>query len=201
MWLKTFYFFDARFLLVVFCLLGLWFFWQYVKYKEIKRQAVIFAFLIFLVLFTLSIFLPAWQTYKSFAASDLNRYYLPPYSNYYYQILQRQLTNYFSHILAALIAGLIFWLVKRLTHGLVIDQSDVGLLAFGALVAGWPNLLIFFGLVFLLVIITGLVQLAVIKERSNARFIITPYLPVALILTLFVGNHLSLLIHLEKIRF
>jgi hypothetical protein len=133
--------------------------------------------------------------------TGLSKYFLPPYSNHYYQLIQRVITDYLVAILTGLGTGLIFCGLMKITRGLVLDIQDAGLLVFGSLISSWPEVFIFLFFVFALVVIVNLFLIIIRKRTVNDRFIITPFIPVAIILTIFLGSYLSQLTGLFKIRF
>lgn len=107
------------------------------------------------------------------------RLFFPPYSNFYFnQIIVNWLATFAFNAAVGLVGGIVFAWFARKTRGRFIDQYDVDLLTIGGMVAGWPNILIFYGLVFVLTVVITIVR-AIVERSAAIRMIITPALPVA----------------------
>ena len=180
-------------------MLCLWLIFEYLRKKEIKKRTVYFCLIAFLAVLAINLFTDSLLLYKNYQAGDFTKYYLPPYSNFYYLKIERIITSSLVNILTGLVVGIIFWLIMKITRGLLLDKQEVGLLVFGALIVGWPNAFIFLFFVFALVVVCNLLLIIIRRKSVNDRFIITPFIPVAIILTILLGNYLSHLTNLFKI--
>lgn len=127
------------------------------------------------------------------------QYFFPPHSNYYFnEVIVRWTSSVAFNATVGLVGGLMFSLFARLTRGRIIDQLDVDLLTVGGMVAGWPNILVFYGAVFMLTVILTLAR--ALKERAaSVRMIITPVLPFAAALVAVFGDQLARLVHVYEI--
>lgn len=97
-----------------------------------------------------------------------------------------------------LLGGLIFLWFSKKTHGRIIDQLDVDFLTVGGMVAGWPNILVFYALIFILTIIVTIVR-SIVERSAAVRMIITPVLPLACAAIALFGDQLSRLAHVYEI--
>lgn len=128
-----------------------------------------------------------------------------PYQNIVFYFLKTGISRIGSSVLASLLISLFFTgafvTLLRWKRGHVIDGQDVFLLSLGMFTVQWPNLLIFLLLVFVLVLLIQVVLVAVKKRTVSDRLIITPAIPVAVILTLLFGNQIAVWTGLNVIRF
>jgi hypothetical protein len=186
--------------LIVFSLVCLLLIFEYFRKKEISKKMVYACFIIFLIIMAVNLFLYSFIQYSDLKNGSLSKYFLPPYSNYYLNLLEKSITGYAVRLLTGLAVGFLFWFLVRLTKGLVLDIQDVGLLVFGSLIAGWPDVFIFLFFVFVPVVLCNLFLIIIRKKTVHDRFIITPFIPVAIIITIFFGGYLSQLTGLFNIR-
>lgn len=140
-----------------------------------------------------------WIGWHQASCGTACQYIFPPHSNYYFnEGIVRWASTIAFNAAIGLIGGLVFLLFARLTEGRIIDQLDVDLLTVGGMVAGWPNVLIFYGLVFVLTILLTVIR--AFRERSaGIRMIITPVLPFAAAIVAVFGNALARLFGLYEI--
>lgn len=118
-------------------------------------------------------------------------YFFPPYSNYYFnETLVLWVSTVSFNAIVGLTGGILFSWFARRTHGRIIDQVDVDLLTVGGMVAGWPNILLFYGLVFALTVLLTVVR-AVLSRNATVRTVITPALPLAAALIAIFGDQIS----------
>ncbi len=126
---------------------------------------------------------------------------LPPTSNYYFnEILARTMSVFAFHAAVGLLGGIGFSLFARATKGRIIDQLDVDLLTVGGMVAGWPNVLIFYGLAFAATILITIIR-AVVQHSAAVRMIVTPTLPFAAAVVVLFGDQLAHWVRLYNIGF
>lgn len=129
---------------------------------------------------------------------ELTRYI----ADYVYKSSVDRLGSYWlaSFGFATVLTLLFVWL-WRAKRGMVIDGADITLLTLGMLTVQWPNMLIMLLLLFVLVLLMQIVLVAFKKRTINDRLIITPAIPLAVILTFLYGNYLAQLTGLGVIRF
>lgn len=127
------------------------------------------------------------------------QFFFPPHSNYYFnEALVRWMSTFAFNAAVGLIGGLTFSLFARATGGRIIDQLDVDLLTVGGMVAGWPNILMFYTLVFVLTMVVTVVR-AVLARSAAIRMIITPVLPLAAAVVAAFGDTLARYFRLYEI--
>lgn len=127
------------------------------------------------------------------------RLFFPPYSNFYFnQIIVNWLATFAFNAAVGLVGGILFAWFARKTRGRFIDQLDVDLLTVGGMVAGWPNILIFYALVFVLTVCITIAR-AFAERSAGVRMIITPSLPIAGAVIALFGDQLARLFRLYEI--
>ncbi|MBI4426657.1 MAG: hypothetical protein HY567_03700 [Candidatus Kerfeldbacteria bacterium] len=140
-----------------------------------------------------------WIEWHKSSCGAACRYFFPPYSNYYFnEVIVRWISTFAFNAVVGLVGGLVFLLFARATHGRIIDQLDVDLLTVGGMVAGWPNILMFYALVFVLTMIVTIVR-AIHARSGTIRMIITPILPLAAAVVAALGDTLARFFRLYEI--
>lgn len=133
------------------------------------------------------------------ARSALGEYLLK--TSFFSGLLERLAPQYLAAVVSALtlwlgLLGIMVWSRQRF-----YDASEAGMVAIGALMAGWPGVFVFLALLFLLVFIVGIAHVLLARRRTNDRFAIGPMIPVAAILTIWLGTAAVNLTGLFTIRF
>lgn len=147
----------------------------------------------------LFVFTVYWVEWQRTSCGQICLYFLPPYSNYYFnEVLVRWVSTIAFSAAIGLLGGIVFSIFRRLTNNRIIDQLDVDLLTVGGMVAGWPNILIFYGLVFVLTIMLTIGR-AVAERSASIHMIITPALPLAAAAVAVFGDKLARLFKLYEI--
>ncbi len=138
-----------------------------------------------------------WHKYDSCGYAC--RLFFPPYSNFYFNqtIVQWSATAAFDACVG-LFGGILFSLFARATRGRIIDQLDVDVLTVGGMVAGWPNILLFYGLVFSVTVLMTIAR-AIVERTASIRMIITPALPLSAAAVAVFGDYLAKLLKLYEI--
>lgn len=175
------------------------FFW-FIKKQSYTKRALIMLIILgsFLILCTVgnSIYVNYQSAYKS--SDQLTKYI----SQYVFETrTDRLLTHWLASIGFALVMTLLFVWLWRAKRGLVVDGADVTLLALGMVMAQWPNMLILLLMIFALVVVIQIVLVALKKRTINDRLIITPAIPLAVIITILFGGYLAAVSGLAVIRF
>ena len=148
------------------------------------------------VLFVVSIY---WIVWHGATCGIACKYYFPPHSNYYFnQVIVQWMSTLAFNACVGLAGGIVFAWFARKTKGTIIDQLDVDLLTVGGMVAGWPNILIFYGIVFVMTVLMT-VGKAIVVRSTSVRMIITPALPFAAAVIALFGNDLAKLLKLYEI--
>lgn len=127
------------------------------------------------------------QSYTSLQASPFGTYLLDPSVGFFGTAVERRLTSIAVDGAAALVVAVAFALLARKTVGLVLSYRDARFLGMGSLMIGWPNVLLF---LFMTFVIAGL-AMAFLHLRGAAqrgdRIRILPYVSLAAVLTLWLG--------------
>lgn len=100
-------------------------------------------------------------------------------------------------IIIAVIVWTLLFLYAKKTNFQKLDTADVSIFAFGILVSGWPNFLLYLFIVFVLTLF-GLLVSRIFKKIDT--MIVTPYFAIAGIIIIFWGWKLSELTGLYAIR-
>ncbi|MFH0828674.1 MAG: hypothetical protein V1907_00635 [Candidatus Kerfeldbacteria bacterium] len=130
-----------------------------------------------------------WHRYGSCGTAC--QFFFPPHSNFYFnEGIVRWLSSFAFDACVGLIGGICFSLFARFTKGRIIDQLDVDLLTVGGMVAGWPNILLFYGFVFVLTVFVTIAKAAAVRS-AGIRMIITPVLPFAAACIALFGDTLA----------
>ncbi len=122
--------------------------------------------------------------------------HFPPYSDYWYRLSFYNFGSYFGvNTLTGLLVGFAFWVLARRTEGEVIDRDDVFLLTLCGLLTGWPNILLFLGVLFVAAVLIFVVKVLFRRRISNPRVVITPFIPLAGIPIVLWGDTLARWLH------
>ena len=140
-----------------------------------------------------------WVVWHQKSCGIACKLYFPPFSNYYFnQVIVRWMSTLAFNACVGLVSGVIFAWFSRKTKGMIIDQLDVDLLTVGGMVAGWPNVLILYGLLFIVTILVTIGKSIVLRSTS-VRMIITPALPYIAALVALFGNDMAKWLKLYEI--
>lgn len=156
-------------------------------------------FLIISLLQLVFLYADLWFEWHRPICGGVCEFFFPPHSNYYFnEVIVRWASTLAFNAAVGLVGGLAFlWFAKK-TNSRIIDQLDVDILTVGGMIAGWPNILIFYGLVFVLTIGLTIVR-AFIERSASVRMIITPVLPIAGLLMAMYGDLISRWLRLYEI--
>ncbi|MFC1662809.1 hypothetical protein ACFL04_01420 [Patescibacteria group bacterium] len=172
----------------------------YLLKKKYNPKFIIWFLLLILLIFIIGFSLFWYYNYQIFAATIGTDY--EPVARYFYQ---EKILRHGSDLIASLVFSLLlttlFYIVWKLTKGLVIDGLDVVLLFLAMLSSQWPNMLVFLVMVFVSVLLINIILIVIGRRPLNNRIIITPAIPVAVILSLFFGNMISNAVGLSVIQF
>jgi len=110
-------------------------------------------------------------TYNAWKLDRISRYLLPPYNATYfygYAYFHFWRGAVASFLVGAACAVLLFALYKY-SSGRILDKSEIALGFFTAFVVGWPKIFAYFTLVFVLLILKGVINVFVLKNKSNLQ--------------------------------
>ncbi len=162
-------------------------------------RRLFFGYLVVQVVVLALAFTVTWVEWHRPECGVACQYFFPPDSHYYFnEVIVRWTSSLAFNASVGLIGGLAFGLFARLTQGRIIDQLDVDLLTVGGMVAGWPNILIFYGAVFILTVLLT-VGRALREHAARVRMVITPVLPFAAALVAVFGDQLARWVRLYEI--
>lgn len=126
-------------------------------------------------------------------------YYFPPYSNYYFnQVIVRWMSTFAFNACVGLTGGMLFMAFARRTQWSIVDRLDVDMLTVGGMIAGWPNILILYALVFVGTVLVSVTK-AIVHKSASVRMVITPVLPVAISVVALFGTEIARFMHVYEI--
>lgn len=125
--------------------------------------------------------------YEKLKGSNIGKYLLPPYSNYFYTHSVDLLQPLFYGTLTALALGLFFYLLIVFTRGKGMGGGDLKLGVFLGLALGFPYALVALMLSFLLGSIFGIVLILIGKKKFGQTIPFGPFLSLGGIITIFWG--------------
>jgi len=183
---------EKIFLLANFTLINVYFaiLWLFYFYFWLKKGSIKKIFSISLTSYVIIVSgLNAWRAYllyTNFKSSPLAKYFLPPYSNYYYDLIWRSLSFYFY----SLVAGLALYLLLIFLHNKFkytrVNMEEIKLFSIGAVLVGWTNLISYLGLIVISMFLV-LIFMNFFKSGKGKNLTITPFVILAVIIILLVG--------------
>jgi len=182
------------FFALLFVVLGLWAF----RHRVIKTAYVFWIIILYFVERIVEIALRTYLTAESLTKYDPSSFEYLKIEAIIGPSLRAVIIKQLVIIAIAFCVWAFLAVYAKRTHYQKIDSADVLLFSFGTLISGWPNFLIYIGLVFIFAAIGLTVQRIVKKEVS--RIIVTPYFAAAGIVILFWGWELSRFIGLYALR-
>lgn len=164
----------------------------YVLRREKLSKAVT---IVFITVFLTTIFKilasSAFQYYAWLHGEGISQYLLPPYQPISYFLGYSWQHFIFSPVVGIAVSFLIvayFGLLNRIFKKQYLDFEDTLILMSGAMIVGWPNVVVYLGIAFMLTIFKML-YLYYIKHEM-IRVPLTGALILAAFLTLLVGDYL-----------
>ena len=133
----------------------------------------------------------AWLLYQQWSVSELYQYLLPPKSNFFYVVILRTLMFHLISIAVGLVLYFLFKLIVKLVKADFVAKEEISMLALGAILVGWNNVVIYVGLIFLLMLISS-AFINIFSSGRGARLQLMPYIFLSLIIVLLIGYQLSL---------
>jgi hypothetical protein len=178
----------VNFILLNVCFSALFVYYFYYWYKKGNLGRLVKIGFIYYAAFVVGI--NSWRAYLlyiSYKSSPLGKYFLPPQSNYYYEMIWRDLSFYIYSLLAGLILYLIInILLKKFLKFSKANDDELKLLVSGAVLAGWTNLISYFAVIVILMLIT-LIFINLFKKGRGQSLPLMPFIFLAVIIILLVG--------------
>lgn len=157
-----FFYFPLLWLVVI---LFSWF-----KTREFNFKLIKYGILIVFALYVLQGSYYTIATYNAWKMDPMSRYLLPPASpiNYfagyaYFNFWRAFAINFLTGIIWA---GFLF-LIKKYSGERILDKNDVWLGFFTATIVGWPKIFAYFVLAFGLLILKGIINIVILKNKNN----------------------------------
>lgn len=178
----------------MFVLIGIW----SLRRKNIQLKYIVWLIVLYLLERITEILLRTHLTKLSLAQLDPSSFTYIRLEALITPSLRAVITQQLVVIVIAAAVWLLIMLYAKKTNYQKIDKADVLIFCFGTLIAGWPNFILYIGLVFVIALI-GLLTLALFRKQTS-RMIVTPYFAIAGILVIFWGWELSKLVGLYALR-
>ena len=172
-----------------FSALWLWYFYRWLHKKNIES---IFkaSWLSYLIIVIITVSGGGWFLYHSWSASQMYAYLLPPHSNYFYLVIFRTVLFHLISLAAGLVLYYLLKFVARLAKATFVELKEIRLLALGAVLAGWNNVMVYLTTAAALMLLTS-VFINLFKSGRGQRLRLAPYVFLALIFTLLIGYRLT----------
>ncbi|HAH04006.1 TPA: hypothetical protein DCL28_00405 [Candidatus Komeilibacteria bacterium] len=172
-----------------FSALWLWYFYRWLHKKNIES---IFkaSWLSYLIIVIITVSGGGWFLYHSWSASQMYAYLLPPHSNYFYLVIFRTVLFHLISLAAGLVLYYLLKFVARLAKATFVELKEIRLLALGAVLAGWNNVMVYLTTTAALMLLTS-VFINLFKSGRGQRLRLAPYVFLALIFTLLIGYRLT----------
>ncbi|HBR13300.1 MAG TPA: hypothetical protein DD697_01185 [Candidatus Komeilibacteria bacterium] len=172
-----------------FSALWLWYFYRWLHKKNIES---IFkaSWVSYLIIVIITVSGGGWFLYHSWSASQMYAYLLPPHSNYFYLVIFRTVLFHLISLAAGLVLYYLLKFVARLAKATFVELKEIRLLALGAVLAGWNNVMVYLTTTAALMLLTS-VFINLFKSGRGQRLRLAPYVFLALIITLLLGYKLT----------
>lgn len=177
---------------VIFLLSLIYLLTTYFRRREHLLKATVIVFIIvFLTVIAKIIFASGMQYYIWKYSENVSQYLLPPHQpiNYFLRYSwQHFIMSPTIGILASLGLVLYFLTLNIIFKKQYLDLEDMLILVSGAMIVGWPNLIVYLGIAFVLTILR-IFYLFYVK-REMRRVPMTAALIIAAFITLLIGEKL-----------
>lgn len=186
---------------IIFTLYCLILFLQFVRTKQIPRDVVVWGIFGYVALEIFGLYAKIFLLNRLYEASDgVWKYYSLSHSDALYESFTNSMERLGISAILGLAVFIVFFVIARLSRARIVDIEDTLLLTLGALASGWPNFILFIGVVFVLTVAIKIIRVALKKESLRDRIIITPAIPLALIVMVYLGSLLAEWTQLSAIR-
>jgi len=141
----------------------------------------------YLILFLVQGGFYTYSTYLGWLSSPVSRYLLPPYNNWYF--FSYSGFRFFLPLAVSLVAALVWWgiliILKKRSDGLWLDSSEAAVGLLTAFLVGWPNILVYWAVLFSLMV--WRLAVANLRRQTDFRLAITWPMIIATLFTLALG--------------
>ncbi len=187
---------SSLFTIINFSLFHLYFpiLWLFYFYKWLHQKSLgkIFkvSIISYLAIVAVTVTCGGFLLYQRWSASQLYAYFLPPHSNYFYLVVLRTLM---FHLIGVAIGLAIYFIIKLIVKLIKVDfisKQEIALLALGAVLAGWNNVVVYLCLIVILMLFSS-IFINLFKHGRGKRVSLMPYVFLSLIIVLLIGYKLS----------
>ena len=179
---------------IYFPLLWLFYFTRWLKTKNLgsifKTSSISY-----LIIVLATVGFGSFLLFISWSKHPVNLYLLPPYSNYFYLVIFKTLITYLIGVIIGLALYFLLRLVIKIAKVKFVDYKELELLALGAVLVGWNNIIVYICLIVVLMMISS-IFISFFKEGRKKRVILTPHIFLSLIIILLLGYQISHLLGL-----
>lgn len=182
----------------------------YLKRKSLPSVLIRLGTTVAVVFFVYLGFSKTLFTYVAWSQDEFSKHFLPPYApiSYFanYSFFRFCLGYLIAAAMALFIFGFLIFLKKK--RPVLLDKEDASLAAFGALVSGWPGLLVYFPLALLLMVfwhifltikekLSKQTNGAILGDNEEFRVPITAFIFIAAFVTLLFSSYVLKYLGLE----
>lgn len=182
----------------------------YLKRKSLPSVLIRLGITVAAVFFVYLGFSKTLFTYVAWSQNEFSKHFLPPYIpiSYFadYSFFRFALGYVIAGAMALLIFGFLVFLKKK--RPVLLYKEDASLAAFGALVSGWPGLIVYFPLALLLMVFWHIFLTlknkffkqtngVILSDSEESRVPITAFIFIAAFATLFFSSYILKYLGLE----
>lgn len=170
------------------------------KKRELDLKLIKYGIWTVLALFILQGAYLTIATYNVWKLDPVSRYLLPPHNTTYF--FGYAYFNFWRiavvSILTATVWAVFLFLINRYSGGRFMEKSDIYLAFFTAMIVGWPKIFAYFALAFALMIIKGIINAIILKEKNSIA--ITSSIAFSALIVAGFGNFLMKLPFFDNIK-
>ncbi|MBU4338350.1 hypothetical protein KKD57_02215 [Patescibacteria group bacterium] len=142
---------------------------NYFKTHELNFKLIKYGIFVAIALFAITGAYSTIATYNAWKLDPFSRYLLPPHNPAYFY--GYAYFNFWREAVVSFLAGAVWagflFLVKKYSGGRILDKNDVALGFFTAMIVGWPKIFAYFAIAFGLLILKGIINAVVLKDKNN----------------------------------
>lgn len=146
-------------------ILAIWF-----KKHELNFKLIMCGILVVIAVYVLQGTYYTIATYNAWKLDSVSRFFLPPYQSISYFADYAYFRFWRASLISIMVglawAGFLF-LIKKYSGERILEKSDVALGFFTAMIVGWPKIFAYFILAFGSLIIKGIANAVILKDKSN----------------------------------
>lgn len=139
------------------------------KKQEFNYRLIKYGILAMIALFVVQGVYFTFATYNVWKTDSISRYLLPPHNSAYffgYAYYHFWRAGVVSLLMGLAWSGFLFF-VRRYLGERVLDKTDIALGFFTAMVVGWPKIFAYLALAFGLLVLRGIINAVVLKDKSG----------------------------------